>query len=156
VGSGRYVLLSIVFTVGCLDNRRGEPLYAHSGSPRARSEVALLTGPIRAVDGVELESRRSAFELLPGCHIVEIGGSVGHVDPSQGGWAANLPRLTYAFRMRPGGSYSIEFERQASLGVGPMGWGRVVARADDDAGRAVVPLVRARAEIDECLGWRGD
>ena len=132
--------------------RRGRPLYA--GEVRSVQHVAQLRGPITKVDGYEI-SEGSAFELEPGCHIVQIGGRVGAVDPSQSGYSATLPALTYAFRMRPGATYTIEFVRRPSLGQGPMGWGNVVAlELDAQSRRTEVPLVRSRAQIADCLSWQ--
>jgi hypothetical protein len=106
------------------------------------------------VDGGDVSSRGVSFELLPGCHIVQIGGDVGNFDAQYGGWAASLPALTYAFRMRAGGTYTINLEQAPSLGQGPMGRAQIIARGEDSEGRSsVVPLVRSQEQIDSCLRW---
>jgi hypothetical protein len=155
----RRVLVALVVTLAsCVtQERRGTPLYPRAEPPRRRDEVALLYGPIATVDDEKVAASGNTFELLPGCHIVTIGGKTGKVDPlHHGGWVATLPPLTYAFRMRAGGSYSIDFEIDPSLGVGPTGTGRVVAREHDAQGRAgVVPPVQNSAEIDACREWMG-
>jgi len=136
---------------GCVGREaRGAQLY--SGQQRPREQVARLLGPITLVDGHEVSALGTSLELLPRCHVVEIGGRVGQVDPRQGGWAATLPHLVYAFQMRAGHSYVIEVQHDAALGFGPHGTGRVVAFEQDPHGRkAYVPFVRNRAEVAACL-----
>jgi hypothetical protein len=151
-------LLALAALNGCVaTERRGTPLYPNPRAPRARAEVALLHGPITMVDGGDVSSRGVSFELLPGCHIVQIGGDVGNFDPQYGGWAASLPALTYAFRMRPGGTYTINLEQVPALGQGPMGRGQIIAREEDAEGRtSIVPIVRSRTQLETCLRWVPD
>jgi hypothetical protein len=136
--------------------RRGTPLYPSSQTPRRRDEVALLFGPITRVDDAKVVSRENTFELLPGCHVVTIGGKTGKFGPTQnGGWVATLPPLTYAFRMRAGGTYFIDAELDPALGLGPNGTGHIVAREQDPQGRdSVVPPVQDSAAIEACLQWQ--
>lgn len=141
-------------TAACVSNEaRGTPLYPESGQPRARGEVALLTGPIKAVDGKPVAGGGSSFELLPGCHVVEIGGRVGSMDPSQGGWTATVPQLFYAFQMEAGGTYSIAFELGASAGQGPIGSGRIAARATSATGSvSEIEPAKDTAALQACNG----
>jgi hypothetical protein len=152
----RALVVVVIALVGCVvQERRGVPLYPRSEPPRRRDEVALLRGPIVTVDGAKVVSRDDAFELLPGCHIVTVGGRTGKVDPlNHAGWVGTLPPLTYAFRMRAGGAYSIDVEIDPALGLGPNGTGHVVAREQDARGlTSIVPPVQGRASIDECRQW---
>jgi hypothetical protein len=146
-------VLLIGALAGCvLREQRGIPLYP--GAPRARSAVAILMGPVSLVDGQEVGSKGRAFELLPGCHIVEIGGRTGEFDSRYGGWAATVPPLTYAFLMRGNGTYAIAFEPDPSLGVGPTGTGRIVARERNAGGEErIVPPVQSQASIADCRRW---
>ena len=129
---------------------RGAKFYA--GAERAPAEVARLIGPITVVDGQKVSGLGGSLELLPGCHVVEIGGRVGQVDPRQGGWAATLPHLVYAFRMRAAYSYVIEVQHDPALGFGPHGSGRIVAFEQDREGnKTYLPPARARADVDACL-----
>jgi len=139
----------------CLHERRGVPLYPGGGPPRSRNEVALLYGPIQLVDGARVTAKGDAFELMPGCHVVQIGGTAGNFDPlQQGGWITTLPPLTFAFRMAAGGTYAISVNIDAGLGLGPNGTGHVVAREQDARGHiTVVPAVRDRAAVDGCRQW---
>jgi hypothetical protein len=137
---------------GCLGpQHRAVPLYARAASPLPREAVARLQGPIASVDGHEVPGGGNAFELLPGCHIVEIGGRVGRFDPQYGGWVASLPALAYAFPMRANYTYSIDIEADPAIGVGPTGTGRIVARELDDRGRSrVISPLPSGATIDGC------
>jgi hypothetical protein len=152
----RALVAGVITFVACVgQERRGVPLYPHSQQPRRREEVALLHGPITTVDDARVASGGAAFELLPGCHIVTVGGRTGNVDPlSHEGWVASLPLLTYAFRMRAGSSYSIDVEIDPALGQGPTGRGRIVAREQDAQGRtSIVPPVQDSSSVDDCRQW---
>jgi hypothetical protein len=142
----------------CFHERRGVPIYPGGESPRPRNEVALLYGPIRFVDGERVTAKGDTFELMPGCHVVQIGGQAGNFGPlQQGGWVMTLPPLTFAFRMAAGGTYAINVNADPALGLGPNGTGRVVAREQDAHGHiSVVPAVHARAAVDACRHWHFD
>ena len=130
-------------------DRRGVPLYA--GGPRGRDEVAFLIGPITSVDGVEVPTRGHAFELLPGCHIVEVGGKEGAISPQYGAWIASFPHLTYAFDMHAGATYTITFEVDPAVGQAESRVGQVVAREHDAHERArVIPFARSSADLKRC------
>lgn len=127
--------------------QRGVPLYA--GGPRSRDEIALLVGPIASVDGQRVAPRGNTFELLPGCHIVEIGGSEGAIS-SNSAWDVSFPHLSYAFDMRAGRIYSIEFDENPALGQLEIGTGRVVARERYVDGHvSIVPIARA-SDVARC------
>lgn len=142
----------------CFHERRGVPLYEGGGPPRPRNLVALLYGPIQLVDGARVTAKGDAFELMPGCHVVQVGGHAGSFDPlQQGGWIATLPPLTFAFRMAAGGTYAISVNMDQALGLGPNGTGHVVAREQDTHGHVtVVPAVRDLAAVDACRHWQVD
>ena len=146
------MLCAVAACVG--GEQRGAPLYP--GSPRARYTIALLIGPITRVDGRTVPSQGNTFELLPGCHIVEIGGSEGAFSPQYGGWAVSFPHLTYAFEMRADRTYIIEFEPDPAIGRAPNGSGRVVAREyDADGHNSVLPIARNSADIARCRHQTG-
>lgn len=137
--------------VGCLGTSRGQPLYG--GEQLPEEQVARLLGPIERVDGRAVPSGTGTFELLPGCHLVQIGGSVGSFKAApESGWVATVPRQVYAFPMRAGHSYSITFEQEPELGMRAVGYGRVVAREDDRHGhRKVIPPAHSREDVAECV-----
>jgi len=152
---GSSALLLVVGLAGCIGREgRGVPLYGDGQSLRPRGEVARLVGPIAYVDGRDVTSLGGTLELLPGCHVVEIGGRTGQVDIMRGGWAATLPNLGYAFRMQGGHSYVIELRHDPTLGQGPQASGRIVAYEQDPEGSVIyVPWVRGRAAVEACRQW---
>ena len=69
-----------------------------------------------------------------------------------GAWAANLPRITYAFEMKPAHGYSIRAEMEDTSG--PVGRVMIVARERAPGGASVRwPIARSTADIDECRRW---
>src|SRR5690606_35658284 len=141
-----HVVLALLVSVSCIQ-RDGRPLPLYTGPQRGDDAVALLRGPVSSVDGKKVPSRGSTFELLPGCHVVHIGGLVHHVDPDTGGTVLTLPVLKYAFRMRPGHFYTIDVEVHPALGLGPSGRASILARerAPDGSVR-YVPSVQSQAD----------
>ena len=136
---------------------RGVPLYSSSAPDRERNNAAVLIGPVTVVDGNNVASLGSVFELLPGCHVVEIGGRAGHVDSIAGGWVATLPRLTYAFRMRAGHTYMIEVEPAPTLGFGPTGDAEIIATDHDGLGNdSPVPSVQNHDDLEACRQWTAE
>ena len=148
-----HVMLALISSVGCIQ-RDGRPLPLYAGPQRGDDAVALLRGPVSSVDGKKVPSRGSTFALLPGCHVVKIGGLVHHVDPNMGGTVLTLPVLKYAFRMRPGHFYAIDVEMHPALGFGPSGRASIVAseRAPDGTVR-MVPSVQSQADVTACAEW---
>ena len=146
----RFVLASCCALVACVGaDRRGVPLYA--GAPRGRDEVAVLVGPITSVDGVAVPTRGHAFELLPGCHIVEIGGKEGATTPQYEAWITSFPHLTYAFDMRAGATYTITFEVDPAVGQAEIRTGQVVAREHDGRNQVrVLPFARSTSDLERC------
>jgi hypothetical protein len=132
---------------GCANNFRGTALYP--GVRRERSEVAQLVGPITSVDSIAVPNQHGAFELLPGCHIVEIGGSFGG---SYGGsaWAVWIPNLLYAIEMQAQGRYTIEDASGAAVGLAPSMASRVIAREEDAKGKVRVLRPAKSAELQKC------
>lgn len=145
-------LLAVGAVSGCIHNDRGLPLYGGDTLPEER--VARLVGPIERVDGKAVPGGTGTFELMPGCHLVQIGGSVGTAFKAapEDGWVATIPRLVYAFPMRAGHSYSISFEPAPTLGKQSVGTGRMLAREDDRKGhRQVISPARTREDVAECV-----
>jgi hypothetical protein len=142
----------LVFAVGCAvtgcaNNFRGTALYP--GVQRERSEVAQLVGPITSVDSIAVPDQRGAFELLPGCHIVEIGGSFGGFSRGSA-WGIWIPHLLYAIEMQAQGRYTIEDASGAAVGLAPSMASRVIAREEDVKGKVRVLQPAKRAELQKC------
>lgn len=137
--------------LGCVGTSRATRLYP--GAELPQEKLARLSGPIERVDGQEVSGGGGSFELLPGCHVVQIGGRVGDTGwAPQGAWSATLPRLIYALPMRAGRSYSISFEPEPALGRRSIGFGRIVARERDGQGHErILPAARSRADLTACL-----
>ncbi|HVY30812.1 MAG TPA: hypothetical protein VHB79_29840 [Polyangiaceae bacterium] len=144
-------LLSLGLLTGCIRTARGQQLYGGPQLPEER--VARLVGPIERVDGNSVPAGVGTFELLPGCHLVQIGGSMGSFKSApESGWSATVPREVYAFPMRAGRSYSITFEPEPALGMRSVGFGRIVAREDDGAGHhKVLRPAHTREDVNECV-----
>jgi hypothetical protein len=149
------VLVAIVAACGHFQPT-SQPLYP--GPSRPAGEVARLSGPIAKVDGVDVSRLGGSFDLLPGCHVVELKRKVG--EGSVGGaWSADLGHVTYALRMRAGQSYEINIRLQAgnsaSVGNATVGAASVEAVERDASGKTVANLLPARqaTDIDACQRW---
>ncbi len=150
-GARRAALLLLVS--GCaIGPTRGKPLYA--GERRPLDAVATLRGPVLSVDGKPMSSRERNFELLPGCHVIVSGGSVGH-GADREAWIAHLPTTVFALRMQPGATYSVAFDIDPTLGRGPIGTGEILASERDAQGRTrAVAAAASDAEVAECQRWK--
>jgi hypothetical protein len=128
------------------------PLYPPPA--RTTDQVAVLSGPVATVDGVEVPSQPS-FALLPGCHVVVLQSKVGQ-GSADGAWSVDLKRTVYAFQMKAGNSYVIEVHLQpggsASVGNGTVGGVKIAAMERDVSGHAIGRLspTHDRAEIEAC------
>ena len=132
---------------GCANNFRGTALYP--GERRERSEVAQLVGPITSVDSVSVPNRQGAFELLPGCHIVETCGSFGGSNGISA-WSIWIPNLVYAIEMQAQARYTIEDASEAAVGLAPSMASRVIAREEDAQGKVRVLKPATSAELQSC------
>ena len=130
---------------------RGVALYPPD-PPRTRSDVALLVGPVETVDGQNVGARGPLLELLPGCHVVEIGDRIGHIGESESLLALTHSRV-YAFRMRAGHTYRIEVARDAVSCSGPRS-SCMVAREENRHGYvAFVPVAMSAYDLAACRQW---
>jgi hypothetical protein len=149
------VSLAAVLLSGCIvSGGNPRPLYPNPEQPRPPGEVARLFGPIGEVDGQDVSRMGKSFALLPGCHIVKLAEKTGEINTlSSGGYVATLPRLTYAFRMRP--AYTYEIQVQAEVGSGPTG--QITIRAwerGEGGGATQLNPAASSADIEECQRWR--
>lgn len=122
----RFVGVSVaILGAGCLGpsmTSRGYPLYAGASLPASRVAIldVLAIGqgrpmrddasvPIKMVDGVDVLAKGRTFELLPGCHVVEL--DVRARGPSYSGpLVPPLVPTTFIFPMKAGYSYLVETE----------------------------------------------
>jgi hypothetical protein len=152
-GAGLVGLIAAALAGCASDAVRGVPLYP-SDPPRPRSDVALLIGPIETVDGRNVAAHGPLLELLPGCHVVEIGDRVGHVGEPETLAAVSSSRV-YAFRMRAGHTYTIEAPRKGAT-PSPRAPGAVqtIAREENRHGHvAYVPIAMSSYDINACRQW---
>jgi hypothetical protein len=134
------------------------PLY--DGLARPAQEVAVLSGPIATVDGVDVSRQGTLFSLLPGCHLVVLQSQIGEGGVS-GAWSADIPKRVYAFRMKAGNSYAIDaslLPGNHAVGTANVGGVKITAVEQDSRGKKVGTIAPARseAEIESCQAWAAD
>jgi hypothetical protein len=133
----------------------GVPLYPNAQTRRPRAEIAQVAGPIAKIDNQDVRDQGGVFDLLPGCHFVQLDTRLA-ADPYalSGGvyWSGQFPATLYALRMKPGARYVIRRELQSDS----SGHGRVFlsAREEDPTGTAT-DLSPAESENDlrACKDW---
>jgi hypothetical protein len=129
------------------------PLYPDPGHRRAAGEVATLHGPIATVDGQDVSAKGTDFALLPGCHLVVLLERVGEASSAgTGAWSANLPHMLYAFRMRAGYSYVIDY--QTDFGSGTTGRLLITAREQDPQGGTSTVAPAEPSDLEDCQRWK--
>jgi hypothetical protein len=115
--------------MGAAAETRGYALYPESGARHPRAEVAKLSASlpggaspsggsatfIKAVDGRDVSTLDTAFELLPGCHVVQTDSRL-FVANEVMSWSGEIGSRTFAFDMKPGYSYSIVVELAERMG----------------------------------------
>jgi len=138
--------------VGCHSvGKSGYPLYPPGAVPPAPGQIATLVGPINSVDDVNVSAKGRTFQLLPGCHIVTLERNIGE-GGDNGAFAANLPRITYAFEMKPGHLYKIIVD--VEMGSAMLGRMKLTARETAPDGSSVRWFpARGAGDLDECRHW---
>jgi hypothetical protein len=148
------VLASMLAASTACSHINSAPFPLYPPPVRATDQVAVLSGPVATVDGVDVPSQPS-FALLPGCHVVVLKSKIGQ-GTDDGAWSADLKRTVYAFQMKAGNIYVIEVHLQpggsASVGNGNVGGVKIAAVERDANGHAIGKLspTRNRAEIEAC------
>jgi hypothetical protein len=134
---------------------RGMPLYANaSATLPPRAAVAQLIGPIGTVDGRDVFEQGGVFELLPGCHVVELDRRpLNSANNSVAGSvyvSGQFPLITYAIRMKAGASYVIRRDLPAS-GMGDMVRLQLSAQEEDANGKVTeLNPTQSADEIHAC------
>ena len=155
------VIIAVIIAVATLTfscHPRGDvpgvPLYPNGATMRLpRDQIAQVVGPLAKVDGQDVLSQGGGFDLLPGCHIVELDRRMATDYPASGVYlSGQFPRTIYALRLKAGARYVI---RRQLFSEGQTGV-RVVlsAREEDDTG-AAADLVPAKSAEDfkACKDW---
>jgi hypothetical protein len=122
-GRALLVTVSLITVAGCASTPRGYPLYSESIGRLPVAHVARLNTSmpvgaspyggaasfIRAVDGWQVSHLDRAFELLPGCHVVETEGRVivasGNTTQSPA-----VGSQAFVLHMKPGYEYVVVVE----------------------------------------------
>jgi hypothetical protein len=107
----------------------GYPLYSNSGARLPHDRVAELVASmpggtsvgagsaafIKKVDGKDVSTIDTAFELLPGCHIVQTESKL-LISNAVLTWHGELGPRIFAFQMKPGNTYVVKLELVESMG----------------------------------------
>jgi hypothetical protein len=129
----------------------GYPLYPNSGATLGLEKVARIEGPIFTIDDQRVAAKGRVFDVLPGCHVVVMENNVT-VGSSEGGVAANVGHVVFAFETKPGYSYSIRLEFADS--TGPYTTGRIKARERSPSGAvAFLHPAHGQQDIEDCRSW---
>jgi hypothetical protein len=139
------------------------PLYPNSQTTRLpRSEVAEVAGPIEKIDGNEVAGWHGFFDLLPGCHVVELEPRlsifvVGRPARGSGSYQQQfgpLPLVTYALRMKAGARYIIRHEPHVGGGFWSISGVYLSAREEQPNGPAIdLAPMQSADEIKACKEW---
>jgi len=145
---------ALALVTGCLTgSSRGHALYPAIDPPPKQDEVARLTGYVERVDGREVSSFGSSFDLLPGCHIVQTPtewGTFGGV----GGVVMKTGNLVFPLPMQAAHQYVIAIRTTDTSG--PVANAVVEATETDLDGNIIHVFSPAQsvAEVDACSTWK--
>lgn len=108
----RFLLLAGTLTLGCLASEAPAiALYPNASVARLPpDQVATLTGTIARVDDRDVAELGGPFELLPGCHVVELTRQVpnnGYSLTTGVYFARQLPVAIFALPMKAGARYVV-------------------------------------------------
>ena len=120
--------------LGCVaSSPRGYPLYpSPDGARPDESQVAQLGGYVRYVDGADMSSHGTSFEVLPGCHVVGTPSTWGDATSNTAAVIMTTGRLTFALPMKSGYRYTVRAEVEHM--TGPTGTGGIKAYESDGRG----------------------
>lgn len=128
----RRTLLVAALSLSCVhagEQPPGYPLYPNSGTRMPRDRVAELTTSmpggssvgagssafIKAVDGKDVSTLDTSFELVPGCHLVQTASQLLIANQAIT-WHGELGSRVFAFQMKPGNTYIVKVELVESMG----------------------------------------
>jgi hypothetical protein len=141
------------------------PLYPnperHLDASKVARLVALANAPmsgalLKSVDGKDVTDKgEQAFELLPGCHVVQTGDDLLLANDYVT-WRGKIAPRTFALKMKPGRTYIVRL----SLVQGMSSSARVSIRAEEQdrtgATTATFDPAQNVDEIKACLRWHSD
>ena len=130
----------------------GVPLYPNAATRRLpRSRVAQVNGPIASIDGRDLRDKGGPFDLLPGCHVVELDRRLTGASYSLDGTylSGQFPRTIYAIRMKASARYLI----RRTIDVNSTGQGTMILSAREEGptgARTDLVPASSMADINAC------
>lgn len=146
--SGRFLrweIAGLLSAAGCIhQGERGTPLY-DSSAPLERDRVAMLSGHVQYVDGKDVSSLASPYELLPGCHVVGTPATWG-ASSFNGAVTAQTGTIWFAIPMQAGRRYSVRVDVPHM--TGPTGTLTIAAHEQDAEGNGVGMFGPASSEED--------
>jgi hypothetical protein len=126
-----------------------------------RDQIAEVSGPIDKIDGNQVAGWHGYFDLLPGCHVVELERRlsffvVGRPARGSGSYLLQfgpLPTVTYALRMKAGARYVIRQEPHLG-GYWTINGIYRSAREEQPSGPAIdLAPTESADEIRACKEW---
>jgi hypothetical protein len=163
----RRTLLVLALSLACahtVAQPSGYPLYANSGARLPHDRVAQLTtlmpggssvgggsaAFIKAVDGKDVSTLDTSFELLPGCHIVQTARELLVANQAIT-WRGELGSRAFAFHMKPGNTYIVKVDLQEGM----SGSARVLVYGiEQDAAGGEVQRLEPTKSMDELRACR--
>ena len=145
---------ALAFAASCSPARLGPgyPLYPDPQVRRPEGSVARLVGPIGSVDGRDVPAQTDVFDLLPGCHVVQLNGDMARGN-NYVAWMGTTPRFVFALRMTAGHTVVIRREIVPDMSSTT---GRVVVIAQDQepAGASTdLSPIQSGDDIRACKEW---
>lgn len=122
----------------------GYPLYSNGGTRKPPGEVASVYGPIESIDGQDVAQHGSAFELLPGCHLVALSRDVVEGTNEITIWGT-AGTVVFALNMRPGHRYFLH--RDVVQTAGGLGLS-IGGKEEDPHGNVLGEFGPARSQAD--------
>ena len=107
-GFARASIAAIALTACISGQPQAYPLYPHTGPPVSPEQLAHLSGYVQLVDGRDVSSLGTSFDLLPGCHEVQTPLSYGHSELNAGSMYMKTGHIVYSMTMKAGYSYVIK------------------------------------------------
>lgn len=116
------LLLAIDGLIACGPPPRGLPLYDASHGVLPLEQVARISGQIIAIDGQRIKQDTQRFEVLPGCHMLRMTGTVGYwTATATAGAQLYLGEHQFGVHTEAGHQYFVELEHGALETSAPVG-----------------------------------
>src|SRR5690606_21363117 len=135
--------LAALFLAACGPPPRGLPLYDASHGQLPLDQVARVSGEIIAVDGQRIKQDTQRFEVLPGCHMLRMTGTVGYWSPNgNAGAQISMGEHEFGVHTEAGHKYFVELEHESMETTAPAGSLQVrwVVKAFDAQGKEMPPV----------------